>query len=75
MYCDYNTQLENVMELWMKKKHKKHASTVVRHFLACLCKRYGNIVPILFSVEDQRMYLETKWNVITSLDPEEIEAQ
>ena len=41
------------LEMWVKKKHKKHASVVANHLPAWLCKLHSDKVLTLFSIEDQ----------------------
>ena len=66
---------DNVMELWATHKCKKHASAVVSHFLARSLKPQRHIVLTSFSIEDQIIALETKWNRNVPLDMEEVEVK
>ena len=49
------------LELWVKKKCKKHASAVISHLQACLYKLHGDKVLTLFLADDQKLAVETKW--------------
>ena len=66
---------KNVMEIWAKKQHKKHASVVTSNLLAWSCKFHGDAFLSSFTVEDQRKALETKLKGDILLHPEEIETQ
>lgn len=66
---------KNVIELWIKKKHKKNASAVASHLRTWSCKLNGEKCLTSFTTEDQKLLLENKWNVNDLLAPEETDAQ
>ena len=70
-----NHNWKNFMEIWAKKKHKKHEIAVSSHSTAWSCKLHRDAVLSSFTVEDQRKALETKWNGDINLDPEEVDTQ
>ena len=63
------------MELWVKKKHKKHASVVESNMLAWLYQLNAHKIFTSFTEKDQKVVLETKWNGDIPLNPKEVETQ
>ena len=63
------------MELWVKKKFKKHSSVVESHLPTWMYRFYSKAIRSAFSPTDQKVDIETNWNDDTPLDREEAEAQ
>ena len=64
-----------VLELWVKKKHKKIASVVANHLPTWLHKSHGDLILPSFSAECQKLAKETKWEGNTPLNTDDVATQ